>query len=261
MRVTVIYDDHYISVDGQGIHFVDNWPFDEENIHAIQWYADHGELEYKDTSPNLEFTDYPIIAKYISHFTKEKERIEEERRRIEEEERKRHEMWQLAMQELQKELNETKMNYENTIRNFEEVKTNLDIMSKSYMETQEQLSIANQVNYEIQKINEQISYVNPDTEIMNIIQPNVIDNIAEFSDGVDMSLFEDDESIIQQLEELQSLETERTEFDVKAFEENFDIDLLDEVNLANPQENDGEEDYILSIESLLDELDLEEETN
>lgn len=259
MRVTVIYDDHFISVDGQGIHFVDNWPFDEDNIHAIQWYTDHGQLEYKDTSPNLDFTDYATISKYISHFTKEKERIEEERRRIEEEERKRHEMWQLAMQELQKELNETKMNYENTIRNFEEVKTNLDIMSKSYMETQEQLSIANQVNDEIQRMNEEIAYVNPDIEIMNIIQPNVIDNIAEFSDGVDMSIFEDD-STIKQLEELQSLESERNEFDVKAFEEDFNIELLDDVNLVNQQENDDEEeDYILSIEALLDELDLEED--
>jgi hypothetical protein len=273
MRLTVIYDDHYISVDGYGIHFVDNWPFDEENIHAVQWYDDHGELEYKNTDPNFEFTDYITIEKYISHFNTEKERIFEEKRKIEEEENKRQQMWHLAMQELQQELNETKMNYELAINNNKELGSNLELMSQSYKEAQENLlimgksydeskmhlMIANQINDEIQNMQSQIaSLSNPDDQILNIIQPNVIDNISEFSDGVDMSLFEDNnDSIIQQIEEIQSLNTERNSFDISLLEDEFDIELLEDVNLVNPQEN--EEDYILSIESLLDELEIDDD--
>lgn len=273
MRLTVIYDDHFISVDGYGIHFADNWPFDEENIHAIQWYNDHGELEYKNTDPNYEFTDYITIEKYISHFNTEKDRILEEQRKKEEEERKRQEVWHLAMQELQRELNETKMNYEMSVSNNKQLQDNLQVMSQSYQEAQENLivigksyeeskmhlMIANQINDEIQRMQTQIASIsNPDDQILNMVQPNVIDNIAEFSDGVDMSLFEDNnESVIKQLEEIQSLDNERDTFDISLLEDEFDIELLDDVNLVNPQEN--EEDYILSIESLLDELELDEE--
>lgn len=272
MRLTVIYDDHYISVDGYGIHFVDNWPFDEENVHAIQWYEDHGELEYKNTDPNLEFTDYIRIEKYVSHFNTEKDRIEEEQRKREEEERKRQEMWHLAMQELQQELNETKMNYELAVNNNKQLGNSLQIMSESYKEAQENLivmgksyeeskmhlMIANQINDEIQRMQSQMASIsNPDDQVLNLIQPNVIDNISEFSDGVDMSLFEDNDSIVKQIEEIQSLDTERNLFDMKLLEDEFNIELLDEANLVNPQEN--EQDYILSIESLLDELELDDE--
>jgi hypothetical protein len=256
MRLTVIYDDHYISVDGYGIHFVDNWPFDEENIHAIQWYDDHGELEYKNTDPNLQFTDYIRVEKYLTHFDREKERILEEERRLQEEEQKKQEMWHLAMQELQRELNETKMNYEMSVRNYEEVKTNLNTMSKSYQESQMHLLVANQINEEIQRMQEEINSVqyDPDNQILNIIQPNVIDNISEFSDGVDMSMFEDD-STVKQIEELQSMDSERTEFDISLLEDEFNIELIDDTNI--PENKENEEDYILSIESLLDELELD----
>jgi len=269
MRLTVIYDDHYISVDGYGIHFVDNWPFDEENVHAIQWYEDHGELEYKNTDPNLEFTDYVRIEKYVSHFNTEKDRIEEEQRKREEEERKRQEMWHLAMQELQQELNETKMNYEMALNNNKQLGNNLELMSKSYREAQENivtmaksyeetqthLQIANQINEEIQKMQLEIASVsNPDNQIFNLIHPNVIDSISEFSDGVDMSLFEDDTSIVKDIEELQN-NVSGTEFDLSLLEDEFDIELMEDSNLVNPQEN--EEDYILSIEALLSELEEE----
>lgn len=254
MRVTVIYDDHFISVDGQGIHFVDNWPFDEENVHAIQWYQDHGQLEYKDTSPNLDFNNFDKISKYVEHFNIEKDRLDEEKRLKEEEEQKRQEMWHLAMQELQKELNETKMNYENSVRNYQEVSKNFEVVCKNYEETQQHLMIANQINAEIEKMQSEINFLNNETQVLNLIQPNVIDNIAEFSDGIDMSIFEDDESIVKEIEELQ---VERSEFDMKMIEEEFNIELLDDSNLVNPQEDS--EDYILSIEDLLDELELDEE--
>ena len=133
-------------------------------------------------------------------------------------------------------------------------------MGKSYEESKMHLMIANQINDEIQNMQSQIASIsNPDDQILNIIQPNVIDNISEFSDGVDMSLFEDsNDSIIQQIEEIQSLNTERSSFDISLLEDEFDIELLDDANFVNPQEN--EEDYILSIESLLDELELDDDS-
>lgn len=44
MRVTIVPEDRYIQVDGRGLNFdfVTN-----SNIHAIQWYGDHGVVEQK----------------------------------------------------------------------------------------------------------------------------------------------------------------------------------------------------------------------
>lgn len=257
MRLTVIYDDRYISIDNLGINFANNWPFDEEDIHAIQWYDDHGQLEYRTNDPNKEITDISEIKKYIDHYEEEKERILEEQRKKEEEEKKRQEMWHLAMQELQQELNETKMNYDAALDNFEKTQKNLNMMSESYKETQMQLTIANQINEEIQKMQLEIAEVTEfaDKQILNMVLPNVIDNIAEFSDGVDMSMFEDNTSLVKELEELQKLDAERDEFDISMLEDEFNIQLMDDDEEVSSDKQQNEEDSILSIEKLLDELE------
>lgn len=44
MRVTIVPEDRYIQVDGRGLNF--DFSADA-NIHAIQWYGDHGTVEQK----------------------------------------------------------------------------------------------------------------------------------------------------------------------------------------------------------------------
>lgn len=46
MRVTIIPDDSFVSIDGQ--HFtVDAQDLVADGIHAVQFYGDYGEVEYK----------------------------------------------------------------------------------------------------------------------------------------------------------------------------------------------------------------------
>jgi hypothetical protein len=47
MRVTIIPEDGFVSVDGEGYHDL-NLSFMDANIHALQWYGTEGELERHD---------------------------------------------------------------------------------------------------------------------------------------------------------------------------------------------------------------------
>jgi hypothetical protein len=47
MRVTIIPEDGFVSVDGEGYSDLD-LSFMEPDIHALQWYETDGELEIKD---------------------------------------------------------------------------------------------------------------------------------------------------------------------------------------------------------------------
>ena len=51
MRVTIIPSDNFVSVDGVGFNGI-NLAFIAANIHAIQWYGDHGVVEIKDITTN-----------------------------------------------------------------------------------------------------------------------------------------------------------------------------------------------------------------
>lgn len=46
MRLTIIADDMFVSVDGNGCDGVDLSALDA-SIHAVQWYGNYGEIEYK----------------------------------------------------------------------------------------------------------------------------------------------------------------------------------------------------------------------
>ena len=56
MRITIIPDDKFVSVNGEGFHDLD-LSFIDSTIHAIQWYDTHGEVERKD----------PITQKMVSN--------------------------------------------------------------------------------------------------------------------------------------------------------------------------------------------------
>lgn len=66
MRVTVIPEDRWVRRDDDQANLSD-WPFDDANIHAIQWYGEDGEIEYKGRPkpPNAVITDAAILQPYL----------------------------------------------------------------------------------------------------------------------------------------------------------------------------------------------------
>ena len=64
MRVTVIPVDKWIRKDDVSANLTE-WNFDDSNIHAIQWYEDHGEIEWKDPQRNEKTTDDSILQPYL----------------------------------------------------------------------------------------------------------------------------------------------------------------------------------------------------
>ena len=65
MRVTVIPEDKWIRKDDVSAHLPE-WNFNDPDIHAIQWYEDHGEIEWKNPQRNESITDDSILQPYIT---------------------------------------------------------------------------------------------------------------------------------------------------------------------------------------------------
>ena len=66
MRITVIPADRWIRRDEVAVNLPD-WPFSDDNIHAIQWLDSEGEIEYtgQPKPVNEVITDYAIIEPYL----------------------------------------------------------------------------------------------------------------------------------------------------------------------------------------------------
>lgn len=66
MRATVIPADRWIRRDDIAANLPE-WPFDDANIHAIQWYGTEGEIEYNGhpKPSNEEITDPAILQPYL----------------------------------------------------------------------------------------------------------------------------------------------------------------------------------------------------
>lgn len=65
MRVTVIPEDKWIRKDGVSAHLPE-WNFNDSDIHAIQWYDDHGEIEWKNPQRNESIIEDSILQPYIT---------------------------------------------------------------------------------------------------------------------------------------------------------------------------------------------------
>jgi len=67
MRVTVIPSDRWIRRDEDAAN-LSEWPFDDANIHAIQWYGEDGEVELtgKPKPPNEIINDTSILEPYLA---------------------------------------------------------------------------------------------------------------------------------------------------------------------------------------------------
>lgn len=249
MKLTVIYDDRFIGVDGYGLNFYDNWPFEEEDIHAVQWQETRGWIEYRDTSENKELEHVADVQKYYDHFQQQKIIIEEKLRLEEEEARKQQESWHLAMQELQQELNEVKMNYDMAVSIGEQ--------------THQNLLKANQVNLEIQRMHELLledQLGRGDAFVNDIVQPDTMDDINKFGDTVDMSLFDEVDGIAS-TEEKRPLDVHSDEFDLSLLEDEFNIDLMEESVDESTESSSliDDNNYAFSLEELLEALGSDDE--
>lgn len=64
MRVTIIPADKFIRKDDVSAHLPE-WNFNDPDIHAIQWYEDRGEIEWKNPQRNEITTDDSILQPYL----------------------------------------------------------------------------------------------------------------------------------------------------------------------------------------------------
>jgi len=65
MRVTVIPEDKWIRKD-EVSERLPEWNFNDPDIHAIQWYDDHGEIEWKNPQRNEVITEDSILQPYLA---------------------------------------------------------------------------------------------------------------------------------------------------------------------------------------------------
>lgn len=47
MRITIVTEDGFVSIDGEGLDGL-NLSFIPVEVHALQWYGENGEIEYQD---------------------------------------------------------------------------------------------------------------------------------------------------------------------------------------------------------------------
>lgn len=251
MRVTVIYDDKFISVDNVGMHFPDNWPFEETDIHAIQWYDTHGELEYRTADLNKQLTDQTEVQKYIDFHNVEYTKWKEEQDRIAEEERKRLVTWDEAMKELELQMNTMQKNHEQLIT---KMKNEHDIQIERIQENHMNLfNAANALQGNVGEDQYQM-YENivDATDTLTMFDGNVDPSL--FDDSVDPTLFESDEPTgdLETTTQNASVLEDFSNFDLSLLEDEFSLELLFE-----------EEDPVVNeIEQLIQQDEQsEEETN
>lgn len=65
MRATIIPSDKWVRKDDVSA-FLEEWPFDDSTIHAIQWHETYGEIEYRERPPrNESIQDPSILEPYL----------------------------------------------------------------------------------------------------------------------------------------------------------------------------------------------------
>jgi DNA repair exonuclease SbcCD ATPase subunit len=143
MRVSVIPSDKIIIVDGNGVT-LDDWNFDDDHIHAIQWVHDQGHIELKTNDPNIEINDVSFVQPYIDKYmeiipiikekalkAKEEERLraqkEESEIRKDKEKKKKENEEIKKLQEQNKKIREEKMRLESEATHLMEEVNNVKL--------------------------------------------------------------------------------------------------------------------------------------
>lgn len=87
MRLIIIVEDNFVSVDGEGMFGVNlDWVpkiKGEESgitttVHAVQWYGDYGHIELSTNDPNIPIKKLGVFNRAVDEFYKLKKELEEE---------------------------------------------------------------------------------------------------------------------------------------------------------------------------------------
>jgi hypothetical protein len=74
MRLTIVPEDRSIIIDGKVLLRIrQDLSWIPSNIHAVQWYHDYGEVEYKDGKPNEKITSLGIYEQAVIDYNNELE--------------------------------------------------------------------------------------------------------------------------------------------------------------------------------------------
>jgi len=92
MRLKIITEDEFVSIDGEGIHGVDmTWipEFTGESgistsVHAVQWYGNHGEIELNSSDSNIVITELGVLEEAVTKYELRLEELRLEELRLEE---------------------------------------------------------------------------------------------------------------------------------------------------------------------------------
>ena len=92
MRLIIVPEDKFVSIDGKGVHGVDmTWipEFTGESgistsVHAVQWYSDHGEIELKSRDSNIQITELGVFGQVVTKYEQRLEELRLEELRLEE---------------------------------------------------------------------------------------------------------------------------------------------------------------------------------
>ncbi len=110
MRLTIITEDKFVSIDNEGIHGVDMTWIPEfigesgisTSVHAVQWYGNHGEIELNSRDNNIVITELGVLEEAILKYEERKlEIIEQERLEQERLEQERLEQERLEQERLE----------------------------------------------------------------------------------------------------------------------------------------------------------------
>lgn len=95
MRVSIVAPDNMICVDNTVGLKVDCSQLVIDNIHAVQWYDDHGEIEFKSEylakekrwhqEPNKHITDFSMFQDFVDEWRLLKAAYDAEEKRVKEE--------------------------------------------------------------------------------------------------------------------------------------------------------------------------------
>lgn len=80
MRLTIIKPDKSVYVNGECYSGIDlSWipTFEGKEVHALQWYDDHGEVEFTCSSDNMQITELGVFEKAIPLWENRKREIYE----------------------------------------------------------------------------------------------------------------------------------------------------------------------------------------
>lgn len=84
-RFTIIVDDNAVYIDGEPYSEIDlSWipKYNGIDVHAVQWNTDRGEIELKNSDPNIIITDLEVFKSAIDQWKIKKleaQRLEEQR--------------------------------------------------------------------------------------------------------------------------------------------------------------------------------------